>query len=454
MPESERASLLAFFDSASPAEADEVLQNCAQGRSDSPPLRRLSREPPREVHDPHLREALPREVPPSPPQRQPSQPRRQPSQPRRHPSPPRRQPSPPSRQPSPPRRPAPEFQYQPLSEHELSQIRTAEQFRNKSKNLHPNRHQGVLFGQDECHRIPNAFLFQLFDESDDPIVKNELLRFGMSDSNIRNQKSNDNVRHRNLERKFGLYPSSKADPNITDTDFQNQSSRMKKALERVVEDGLMSPQTRAHILNGLAKKNPTCLRFVASVGEGAFAGEDDGWDCRKVRDQESRQAIYAAREAYKRHEQEERRLHNQSRPTPKGAVAVGTHSSRGLADGSTLYQGPHGGLFTMSEAGNKTYQPRQTRIASPEPVRPPSRSSLSGLSSSHFASPMSSSGFGGFGGFGGFEPSFSPSFAPRASSAGFHVSSGSANGRELHVGPRGGVYYETASGNRQYVKRR
>jgi hypothetical protein len=36
-------------------------------------------------------------------------------------------------------------------------------------------------------------------------------------------------------------------------------------------------------------------------------------------------------------------------------------------------------------------------------------------------------------------------------SASYYESSGSANGRELHVGPRGGTYYNTDSGNKRYV---
>ena len=204
----------------------------------------------------------------------------------------------------------------------------------------------------------------------------------------------------------------------------------------------MSPQTRAHILNGLAKKNSTCLRFVASVGE-------DGWDCRRIRDQESRQAIYAAREEQKKQEQEERRLRNQSRPAPPrgpppGAVEVGTYSSRGSADGSTLYQGLNGGLFTLSAAGNRVSRPSTESRPVPAP-------------SSSFSSACD---FGGMHGMGrrDYEPSFSSaSFASRPSSSsfvGFHSSTGSANGRELRMGPRGGVYYETPSGGRSYVKRR
>ena len=35
---------------------------------------------------------------------------------------------------------------------------------------------------------------------------------------------------------------------------------------------------------------------------------------------------------------------------------------------------------------------------------------------------------------------------------GFHQSSGSANGRELFQGPKGGVYYKTAAGHKVYQK--
>ena len=37
-------------------------------------------------------------------------------------------------------------------------------------------------------------------------------------------------------------------------------------------------------------------------------------------------------------------------------------------------------------------------------------------------------------------------------SAGYYQSSGSADGRELHIGPRGGTFYYTESGNKRYTK--
>lgn len=184
-----------------------------------------------------------------------------------------------------------------------------------------------------------------------------------------------------------------------------------KALDGVVEKKLMSPKTRAYILHRLAEKNPVCLRFVA-----------EKFDCREVVDLESRHAIYAARDAYKKHQQDERRLENQTRPAPppRAAERVGTYSSRGAADGRALYRGSNGGIFHMSDSGNQVYHRRTSSPSVPMPR-------------------MSSSS--------------STSRPSGAISIGHHVSSGSANGRELFQGRNGGVYHMSANGNKVYHKR-
>jgi len=326
----------------------------------------------------------------------------------------------------------------PLSEEELSKIRSAVDFRYASMHKqHPLRHELVpdFDDQQQCHRIPNSLLYEAFRRTDDPEIKNELVRFAFSTDNIASQHKDRNKEHSRWEREAGLYPKG-----VSDRMSSGLAARMNTALYRDVEEGRMQPKTRGHLLDVISDKSNAGREFVAKR------------DMRCYLDDHSRLAIQEARGSIQRQRWEDRREANASRPRPSSAAPVGRHVSLGSADGSDLYEGTRGGIFHMSATGRPVYHrasspPRPSRPSPPFPPSPPSPPPLvplspcrTGFGSGHayFPDNHSTAGMGSM-----FRSSSSGSI-------GFHSSSGSANGRPLYQGSRGGVFHYSASGRRVY----
>lgn len=88
-----------------------------------------------------------------------------------------------------------------------------------------------------------------------------------------------------------------------------------------------------------------------------------------------------------------------------------TYVSQGSRNGRPIFEGPRGGKYILTNNGNKSYLPK--------------------TSSSSISATVDQ--YGG------------------VSTGSSYVSNGSANGRTIFEGPRGGKYYLTASGNKRYV---
>ncbi|CAK9033919.1 unnamed protein product [Durusdinium trenchii] len=336
------------------------------------------------------------------------------------------------RPPSPP----PEFQERPLSREELTKIQSPDAFRRASQKKHANRHPSPDFAdQQECHKVPNSLLYKAFAQTTDPEIQSELVRFGYSDDNIRNQEGRHNVQQRRQEGRAGFF-----DHITTNLDQMDQqlADRLNTALRDVVAEGRMSSNTCGHLLKVMAQQSRPGRQWVADR------------DMRTYRDEHSKASIRDARSALEQLHRPELLAENQHRPSPGGAfVDVGVYESRGSANGSRLYEGPCGGRFHMSAAGNPVYHPR-TPAASP-PRRPPSPPRRAPSPVRHYPSPASRTI--GFGGFGMPSGSFSSSMPSSGSFVGFHSSSGSANGRAVFQGPRGGQFHYSAAGNKVYHRR-
>eukprot|EP01147_Barroeca_monosierra_P005183 gene5183-7027_t len=128
--------------------------------------------------------------------------------------------------------------------------------------------------------------------------------------------------------------------------------------------------------------------------------------------------------------------------------ATETLSSRiGTHNGDDVYQGPRGGQYRVNDTGKKTYLKEKI----------PTSTTYSSSNSTNSGIPYSASCSSGsfLNELTYLEPSYELSSSSSLYSSGTTIStyssSGSANGRTLNEGPRGGTFYFTSSGNKRYV---
>lgn len=103
---------------------------------------------------------------------------------------------------------------------------------------------------------------------------------------------------------------------------------------------------------------------------------------------------------------------NRDITSPYGDKAVGTYKSNGCANGRYVFLGPRGGLYYLSCSKSRAYvtsRPTQIEYFIDSPKK------------------------------------------DEDNRVGTYISNGSANGRPVYKGPRGGLYYLTSSGTKTYV---
>jgi len=117
--------------------------------------------------------------------------------------------------------------------------------------------------QQRCHRIPNEVLADVYNQTDDAIVKEQLLSFACSTDNMFNSTHNED--HSRMERGF-------MNGEISQSDFNQKSSIMETGLKNLMnsEHKDYSSKTVATILSCMSNMSPDYKDFVANLDKRVF----------------------------------------------------------------------------------------------------------------------------------------------------------------------------------------
>eukprot|EP00949_MAST-11_sp_MAST-11-sp1_P004818 g4818.t1 len=115
-------------------------------------------------------------------------------------------------------------------------------------------------GQHRCHRVPNIILYHAYKSTANIKIKEEILKFNFSEENIEWGSAEENTKHSRMEKAFERNAA-------TVGEFNEEKTRLKKALSGMVLSSNYSRETLHHVLRTLAGVSLTYAYVVEEFQE-------------------------------------------------------------------------------------------------------------------------------------------------------------------------------------------